>query len=279
MLFSYKEFIEILNSKIKNGKEFYIELLKKIIDNPNRYCSTFRLASSKTKLIQNITQSQEIKFGDFLEDITTKYIEKLGYLNLNKNLGKDNEGNILKADQIFTDNENKKIYLVEQKVRDDHDSTKKRGQFQNFNKKISFFKNKFPEMHLTAIIWFVDNQLIKNKNYYLNEIKKSSAKYKDVEIHLYYGKDFFESIKNGLLVWNEIVEYLTKARKQNSSIELKIPDFAKSDEIYEALIDLPDIYWNKLNSDKYKNIREEFFLNGPNLEKAKMVRNKRNKNE
>lgn len=121
MLFSYKEFIQMFNEKMNNGKEFYLELLKKIIDNPNRYYSTFRIASFKQKLLQNLTQSQEIKFGDFVEYITTKYLEKIGYVNLNKNILKDEKGNFFKVDQIFIDNEENKLYFVEQKIRDDHD--------------------------------------------------------------------------------------------------------------------------------------------------------------
>ncbi|MBR4485990.1 restriction endonuclease [bacterium] len=152
MLFSYKEFLEMLNSKMKKGKEFYIDLLKKIIDNPSRYYSIFRTTSIKQKLIQNITQSHEIKFGNFIEYITTKYLEKLGYTNLNKEIHKNVKGDLLKADQIFMDNEHNKIYLVEQKIRDDHDSTKKRGQYENFDKKINLFKKKYPKKHLTAIM-------------------------------------------------------------------------------------------------------------------------------
>ena len=38
---------------------------------------------------------------------------------------------------------NKNIFLIEQKVRDDHDSTKKRGQYNNFINKIRAIKNKY----------------------------------------------------------------------------------------------------------------------------------------
>lgn len=113
MFFKYEEFINKLNEWIKTGKDFYVDLLENIIDNPNRYCGIFRLSNPQTKLIQNVTQSQEIKFGDFIEDITTEYIEKLGYINQNKLIGKDTDGNLLDADQVFIDKEN--IYLVEQK--------------------------------------------------------------------------------------------------------------------------------------------------------------------
>jgi len=43
------------------------------------------------------------------------------------------KGEELSLDQYFTDG--KIYYFVEQKVRDDHDSTKKRGQISNLEKK------------------------------------------------------------------------------------------------------------------------------------------------
>ena len=74
MFFSYEDFMQKLNSRIKSGKDFYLELLETVIDNPSRYCGLFRLSNAKTKLVQNVTQSIEIKFGDFMEDIVTDYI-------------------------------------------------------------------------------------------------------------------------------------------------------------------------------------------------------------
>lgn len=125
MILSYEYFINRLNSKVKSDDSFYYDLLITVIKNPNRYTGNFRLSNAKTKLIQNVTQSREIKFGDFMEEIITEYIEKMGYINLSKNIGTDAEGNPLSADQVFK--KESTIYLIEQKIRDDHDSTKKRG--------------------------------------------------------------------------------------------------------------------------------------------------------
>ncbi len=52
-----------------------------------------------------------------MEDIITWYISAIGYENLDKHISDS-----LKADQLFR-NENV-IFLIEQKIRDDHDSTK-----------------------------------------------------------------------------------------------------------------------------------------------------------
>ena len=136
MYFTYEYFVNKLNERIKSDENFYYELLVNVINNPKRYTGVFRLTNAKTKLIQNVTQSHEIKFGDFMEDIVTEYIEKMGYTNISKDIGCDEDGNALSADQVFYKNDT--IYLIEQKIRDDHDSTKKRGQYQNFKKKYDF---------------------------------------------------------------------------------------------------------------------------------------------
>lgn len=96
----YRVFKAMLKAEVF-GADLNYQILKTVIENPKRYIGIFRITSAKTKLIQNITQSCEIKFGDFIENILTVYLADMGYENLNKNLGKDEEGNELSADQVF----------------------------------------------------------------------------------------------------------------------------------------------------------------------------------
>jgi len=128
-LLNYDYFQDCLNKKL--FEDSYSDLFRKIAENPERYIGLFRPTKPKTKLIQNITQSHEIRFGDALEFIFEKYFAALGFTILSKTI--NFMGDVLDIDQLFTDG--KKIFLIEQKVRDDHDSTKKRGQFTNFENK------------------------------------------------------------------------------------------------------------------------------------------------
>lgn len=270
MIISYDEFCERLLKVIQSGNDFYNDLLKTVIDNPSRYCGLFRLSNAKTKLIQNVTQSNEIKFGDLIEEISTEYINRLGYTNYEKHLGADENGDVLNVDQYFTDGNS--IYMVEMKIRDDHDSTKKRGQYSNFQKKIKLIQQKNPNKHLIASMWFVDDGLFKNKNYYKAEMQKEM--FPNCELHLYYGGEFFNSLKGGAVAWDELIEILRYYRMDNSNTEVDIPDFGTSPEILNALINLPEKYRNKLNSssDKYILLRNELFGNGDNISKAKSLR-------
>lgn len=272
MLISYNEFCQKLLKTIRTGEDFYLELVKTVIDNPARYCGLFRLSNAKTKLIQNVTQSREIKFGDLIEEISTEYISKLGYKNFDKNLGADENGDVLNVDQYFTDGVT--IYMAEMKIRDDHDSTKKRGQYSNFEKKIRLIKARHPNQHIDASMWFVDDGLIKNKNYYQSEM--NNERFDNCTLHLYYGGSFFESLNNGKEAWNELVSILKEYRKDNSSVEVDIPDFGSSEEILKALVELPCNYWNKLisSNEKYVLLRSELFESGDNIAKAQKLRMK-----
>ena len=159
MIKNYEDFADELNAKIKSDSDFYYELLITVIKNPQRYTGIFRVSNARTKLLQNVTQSREIKFGDFMEDIITWYISEMGYINLDKNISPE-----LKADQLFR--KDGVIYLIEQKIRDDHDSTKKRGQYDNFSKKYSLLRKQYQDYEINAVMWFIDNGLRKNRRYY-----------------------------------------------------------------------------------------------------------------
>lgn len=269
MLISYEQFIEKMNLKIKNDDSFIYELLVTVVKNPNRYTGIFRLSNAKTKLIQNVTQSREIKFGDFMEDIITEYIGLMGYENLDKSIGTDTEGNALSADQVFL--KENTVYLIEQKIRDDHDSTKKRGQFDNFRKKYTLLKRKFPNHNVNATMWFIDDSLVKNKNYYLQEANAENTA--GITLNILYGSALFYDVFSRIDVWHEICSYLGKNKIDRSNEVLYIPDFDTSDEILIALRKLKTeqtSLYNKLlsNLPQYVQLRKELFTTGYNLNRV-----------
>jgi len=269
-MIEYSEFTEMLNKRIKLGKDFFLDLLNKVIDDPTRYVGLFRLSNAKTKLVQNVTQSNEIKFGDFMEEIVTEYIKLQGYSTHEKWLGADENGDYLNADQLFS--KNNVIYLVEQKIRDDHDSTKKRGQFLNFKKKVNLLKSRYPGMEIKGIMWFIDDSKKKNQRYYIQEM--NSFRDNNVVLKLYYGQEFFDSLYRGDEAWEELVGHLYSYRQSQSNDVINIPDFDTSEEVYLALLEISTTRWKKLisNSELYKDLRSELFPTGHNIDKAKRVR-------
>lgn len=261
----YSNFKKMLKKEVF-GEDLNYQILKTVIENPQRYIGIFRVTSAKTKLIQNITQSCEIKFGDFIENILTEYLSDMGYKNLNKDLGKDEDGNSLSADQVFQHGKN--VVLIEQKIRDDHDSTKKRGQYANFVKKIKKLKKMYPTVKIHGIMWFSDDLLKKNKKYYQEEIENNTDL--TVELNVFYGKELFSEYFKKLDCWNELVQHLTQYRTEECKKILSVPDLDTSIEMRKILMKMkqkePKLI-RKLLSDKdeYKKLRAEFFPTERNL--------------
>ena len=71
---------------------------------------------------KNLTQSAEIRFWDAFEIIIEEYFKEKGFIPLEKNI-KDWK-NYYNLDQLLQ--KWNKIIFIEQKVRDDHDSSKKK---------------------------------------------------------------------------------------------------------------------------------------------------------
>lgn len=262
----YDEFKQKLQGRVF-GDDLNYDILRTVLKNPERYIGLFRVTNAKTKLIQNLTQSCEIKFGDFLEEVLTQYISDMGYQILPKNIGYDEEGNSLSADQVFI--KDSQIYLIEQKVRDDHDSTKKRGQYLNFIKKIRALKNQYPNQKIIAGMWFTDSSLIKNKKYYQENIETNTDDL--LTLHLWYGQEIFSQLFMRMDVWEELISHLKKNKSERSKDILSVPDFDDSDEIRLALqrlkVNEPSLIRNLLsNKDKFVELRKELFPTGKNLQ-------------
>ena len=225
-MINYDNFTRELNERIKSDDEFFYELLITVIKNPQRYTGIFRVSNARTKLIQNVTQSREIKFGDFMEDIITQYISGMGCKNLSKKISDE-----LEADQLFMMNE--KICLIEQKIRDDHDSTKKRGQYDNFRRKYMALKEKYSGHEIIAVMWFIDDSLKKNRRYYTERAESEALQ--DISIHIIYGGELFTVIFRRPDVWGEICAHLSRNKSERSREILIVPDFDTSPKILTAL--------------------------------------------
>jgi len=237
----YQEFAQVLNRHIFYGNKR--ELLVRLASNPERFIGLFRPSKPSTKILQHLLQSYEIRMGDALEEIIGLVIQSQGYTLLDKNIkGENNE--LLRLDQYFTDG--KKYYFIEQKIRDDHDSTKKRGQMQNFEKKLKALHRKHGS-NLVGIMYFIDPDFSKNKNYYQEEIQKLRGEYEQVELYLFYGKQLFEylGIAN---FWDQMLSWLKKWKEDLP----EIPEINFDANPYESFMEVKDTnlgIWQKIISN------------------------------
>lgn len=237
----YQEFAQVLNRHIFYGNKR--DLLDKLASNPERFIGLFRPSKPSTKILQHLLQSYEIRMGDAFEEIIGLVIQGQGYILLDKNIqGEGSEP--LRLDQYFTDG--KKYYFIEQKIRDDHDSTKKRGQMQNFEKKLKALYQRH-DGNLVGIMYFIDPDFSKNKNYYQEEIRTLRGEYERVELHLFYGKQLFEYLGVANL-WDEMLSWLKKWKEDLP----EIPETNFDANPYESFMEIKDInvrVWQKIISN------------------------------
>ena len=243
MIMKFEQFKGILNKQI--FEESRASLIKKIAEEPQRYLGLFRPTKPKAKILQNLLQSHEIRFGDAFEILIEEYLKMLGYEILDKAFT-TSEGKKLNVDQCFR--KNGKIFFVEQKIRDDHDSSKKEGQIKNFEKKLNEMIAKYGEKDLIGVFYFIDPELKKNKNYYEIELNKMSKDY-GVTLYLYYGKQLFELLGKPE-IWDEILRYLKEWK-------IEIPDLPETNfdldakSSFEEIKKLKPLIFRKLlNNDE-----------------------------
>jgi hypothetical protein len=255
----YNRAVEILNRHIFECDR--VSLLRKIAERPERYIGLFRPTKPRAKLLQNLLQSHEIRFGDAMESLIQAMLTDIGFTNLPHQI-RTVDGESLSIDQYFTDG--RIHYFIEQKVRDDHDSTKKRGQINNFEKKLGILYG-IHQDDLVGIMYFIDPDLSKNKNFYIQELDTLRDFY-GVELHLFYGHEFFEYLGQSEL-WNNLLLWLTQWKSD-------LPDFPEinldltPEESLEEIKSLETQYWRKLlTNDKIwsEGIIQVLFKEGTTL--------------
>ncbi|AVN64350.1 MULTISPECIES: HpyAIV family type II restriction enzyme [Mesoplasma] len=270
----YKDFKNKLDKKIKIDEFFWTNFIKGLLKDSKRICSDYRVSPIEVKILQNITQSNEIKFGDFLEDIITEYFNELNFENISKHII-ENENVSLKCDQLFFVNSDKNdLILIEQKVRDDHDSSKIRGQWDNFSRKVEVLKKEYPSKKIVAIIWFIDPLFRSNKKFYIEKIKNYTFS-ENVYLKLFYEKELFAFLNDynekSLEIFDEIKNNIIKYKNELDSKNIIVPDFGKDEEIFSALKNLDKKEIKKLlgNSENILKLRKTVFNDGENIEKIR----------
>ncbi len=234
---NYKAFSSILNKHIFEGEKK--ELLRRIAENPERFIGLFRPTKPGAKILQHLLQSHEIRMGDALEEIIEEILKSLGFRILSKSIVNES-GETLALDQYFTDG--RIYYFVEQKVRDDHDSTKKQGQISNFETKIEILHKRHGSQ-LVGFMYFIDPGLSKNENYYLQQLKRLE-KFYGVKLHLFYGEELFKYLKHPE-IWNNILSWFKKWKENLPGLP-EINFDATPEKSFEEVKDLELRTWRKI---------------------------------
>lgn len=239
----YRQFKRIFDDKIfAKSKE---DLLTKVAHNPDRYVGLFSPTKPHAKLLQNLLQTNEFSFGDAFECVIERYLESEGWRILPKNIISVDKKERLNIDQLAE--KNGRVVFIEQKVRDDHDSTKKRGQIDNFERKLEVLVSVYGGNLSKGFFYFIDPSLVKNRKFYEEKLDKLQEAY-GVALYVCYGEELF-SLMGIPRVWDSIIENLTKWRES-------IPDLPEGNfdiepqESFREIKDLPLSVYRKLFDDE-----------------------------
>ena len=256
-IMDYSKFKSIFNNTIFEKSKS--DLLTKIANSPERYVGLFRSSKPKTKIIQNLLQSYEIRFGDAFEIVIEEILKENQFKILDKKFNIN--GKKLVVDQIFSKND--KLFFVEQKIRDDHDSTKKTGQIDNFKKKLEVIKSEYKDYKiLCGYFYFIDDSFTKNKEFYKKEIKNLTN-----SVKLVYGKEFFYDI-NIPECWNTIIDNLKRWKNEIPDLPEVNFDINDVDSFNEIKGVKPQIY-NKLFSNE--SLKELLLVISPKQKVLKLL--------
>lgn len=203
----YEDFSGILNRVIFAQSK--AKLLESIAQHPQRYVGLLRPTKPKAKIVQNLLQSHEIRMGDALEKIVEGYLLENRFVALPKSIMID--GNRKELDLHFSRGE--EFYFAEMKVRDDHDSTKRRGQMDDFRAKVQALAKKRDGARLCAMLFFVDPGLKKNRKFYAEYLADVHAN-SGASVDLLYGNEFFEKLVPDANIWAELESHLKRWRDE-----------------------------------------------------------------
>lgn len=206
----YEQFVEILNHHIFQSERE--KLLRKLVNQPERFSGLFRPSKPKGKLFQYLLQAREIGFGDAMEKVIAKWLEHYGYQRLGDRIKVDNE--TMECDHYVLTPDQSFVVLIEQKVRDDHDSSKARGQWRNnFVPKVRALYHKHGK-NLIAVTYFIDPTFRKNLNLYEREAHRLRQELGLPTIHIWYGRDLFERLPfANASDWDKMLDWLKRWHK------------------------------------------------------------------
>ncbi len=218
--YTYDNFAKVLTDAI--NRQALSRLLNALCREPRRFTGVFRPSHSRRKLLLYLLQSKEICFGDAIEVVFESILTVSGYTGMTKQLtftvGSEKQKK-LECDLFLRSGTSQALLLIEQKMRDDHDSTKKSGQLNNFKQKIRIINEQYPNVPLYAVMHFVDPSFDKNRSFYKKEAEAINDPAKKITVKLLYGGELFQYLREEknlgpvVVEWSDIESWLHEWRE------------------------------------------------------------------
>ena len=183
----FENFKQILNKQIFDKSKR--SLLENIAKHPERFTGLFRPAKPNSNIILHLLQSNNIKFGNAIEKIFEQYFIEAGYTIIDGRITFNDT--YIDIDLLVI--KDKTIIMIEQKVRDDHDSTKRKANLIAFTEKIDAIQNKYKDHQFKCLLYFVDPSFTRNKSFYKPQIEQIESDYQ-VYTRVLYGSELWSDM-------------------------------------------------------------------------------------
>lgn len=217
----FAEMVELDNpSWVEDTLDFLVyegvegRLLRTIADEWGRIGGAYQVGTPKQNLEHNILVSLKIAFGNVCESLVSDIlVRQASHIPLEASIVSSSSGDALSLDGHFRSPDSGE-YFAEIKMRDDHDSTKRRGQWNNFFDKLVTLNEGQPEKPVIGYMYFIDDEAgHKNQKYY--EERMEECRNAGYSVHLIYGKDFYDTV--GYSEGREILEQGIRRLKERKS--------------------------------------------------------------
>ncbi|MCS4487722.1 hypothetical protein [Streptococcus sciuri] len=237
----------MINEELKSIMDEYIpsnfikSTIEKLADSPERltgvlHANTFELGS-----ITSFGYSRNNSFGNAIESVFREIIASNGWTIEKTSYNLDdyhlktprmNKKKKISVDQVFSNNIN--VIFIEQKIRDDHDTSKWEGQWNNFEYKLKVLTEVYKEKEVIGIMWMIDDNFERNKNSYLDKIERIDSLFQN-KVFLIYGDDIDNTL-NKLdgqqnLYYQPLYHFLNNWHNES----VKVPDLNFDKYTYDCL--------------------------------------------
>lgn len=143
-------------------------IIDKMITKPKLLTGFKKINTFSLRMYASFGQANNIKYGTVLENYFNKYLEEMGWKMLERDYTLtdeekqryQNDSNRVNVDLVAKHEDT--IIFIEQKILDNHDSTKKTGQLRNFQEKATVIQRTYPSYDIYGFEWFIDDTQVKN---------------------------------------------------------------------------------------------------------------------
>ena len=178
----------ILDACILRGEK--VGWVTKIVEQPDKFVG-FLHDDPVNALWAHAHRSRSARKGHALERICYLILLSFGFLIPKDEMPPSRSGGHLKIDQLFIDRLTNTVYVGEEKLRDNHDNTKKDGQLGNLREKLRWAVEYYSSAYnIIGFLHFFDPYERKSLKYYerkCNEIGRELG----IEVKVFYGDEFF----------------------------------------------------------------------------------------